>query len=508
MIFCILFTACSTIENPDQADDAPKGFKGIMDSGSTDVLVQWSKGDRISINGNAYYTSFHDDVSETLFVCSGDEAVPHDNSPLYEAFYPHTLAYMDEWNGISLALPVNQPFTEPEAICIPMYASSDTQELEFNFLTGVLGLKLLIQKDSLAIRRISLKSSDALSGRFSISDGKAVMEGKVGSTRMTIDRTIHTSSPLDICFNVPEGTYTDLCICIEAENGADISYPTETVLNILAGRKTDMTIKINPDEYVPANCLYYKSTDGKAIIPFDMEPVSNVYKDGIGIMTFATTLTTIKSNAFRNVEGFCTDGARLTEIRLPKSVKSIGNYAFENCSALKEFIFPVNDQYTSVAASIFCGCTSLEYIFIPDNVTKINNNAFMNCSSLKEIRLPEHIDKIPQNTFNGCSSLKTINIPKSLTVIGVKAFMGTALEEFEIPAAVTVLESQTFQDCTSLKTLKVNRLEADNSITAMNSSNVLKNCTSLQTILVPQAGVDIYSNAENWSNHKQIIKGF
>lgn len=507
---CLLAGACSEPILPDGSEvtsgEEPLGFKGVIMDESADFETRWSKGDRISINGNAWYTSFHDDTAATVFVCSGHEVSPAETSPRYEAFWPYTIAYTDEWNGISLSLPVNQTFTEAEEVRPPMYAFSDTEELNFRYLTGVLCLEVSLQSDSLSVRRISLSASKALSGRFSISEGKAVMDGVLGSTRMTIEREIEASSPLMACFNIPEGSYEDMNISIEAENGAVMDYPLESVLEIRAGRKNNVGICINPEDFVPDNCIYYTSTDGQVITPYGMEPLSNVYEDGIGVMTFGASLTTIKSDAFRNAEGYCTDASRLSEIRLPKTVKSIGNYAFEYCTALKRFRFPENALYTSVAASMFNGCTSLEGVHIPDNVTKINNNAFMNCTALKEVRLPAHIDKIPQNTFNGCTSLKKINIPDSLSVIGVKAFMGTAIEEFRVPAAVAALESQTFQDCTSLKILKIMRYGPDGEITLLKSKNTLKNCTALESIIVPAGSVETYANAENWSNHAALIK--
>lgn len=509
VILCIFFGACSQVESPETPytpEESPQGFNASIDNEYSDIPFRWSKGDRISINGNAYYTSYHDDVLSTVFTSPNEEAVPSGSSPLYTAVYPHTIVYQDEWNGSGLFLPVNQSFTDIAGINPPMYAVSDTRDLVFRHLTGVLDLKLSLSSESLVISRISLKSSKALSGKFTISDGKAVMAGNVGSTRMVIDKKMSGNSPLSVCFNIPVGTYDDLGITVEAGNGSKVTYSASEATEIMSGKATSMEICINPEEYVPENCLYYTSSDGNIIVPFDMTPVSNVYKDGIGIMTFDSPLTTIKSNAFRNLEGYCTDASRLTDIRLPKTVKSIGNYVFENCTGLKKFRFPENELYTSIAASLFTGCSSLEHIHIPDNITKINNNAFMNCSSLKEVRLPVHLDKIPQNTFNGCSLLKRINIPESLTTIGVKAFMGTALEEFEVPAAVTELPSQTFQDCAYLKTLKLNRFGPDGSITVMSSGNVLKNCSSLEEIIVPEGSVEAYGNAENWNAYIEIIK--
>lgn len=68
---------------------------------------------------------------------------------------------------------------------------------------------------------------------------------------------------------------------------------------------------------------------------------------------------------------------------IPKSVTSIGDYAFFMVGNLENISIP--DSVTSIGNRAFYFCTSLTSIVIPDNVTIIGNDAFYYCTSLKDV---------------------------------------------------------------------------------------------------------------------------
>mgnify|MGYP002523255243 CR=1 FL=1 len=193
------------------------------------------------------------------------------------------------------------------------------------------------------------------------------------------------------------------------------------------------------------------------------------------------TVTTISDWAFSN----CTS---LTEITIPESVTTIGYGAFSGCSSLTKITIPAS--VTSIGDGVFSGCSSLTEIIIPEGVTSIGDRAFSGCSSLTEITvaegntafvsvdgvlynrertilyaypggksterflIPETVTMIQNGAFNGCSSLTEITIPESVTTIGNGAFFGcSSLTEITIPASVTSIGNCAFSDCTSLKKL-------------------------------------------------------
>ena len=76
-------------------------------------------------------------------------------------------------------------------------------------------------------------------------------------------------------------------------------------------------------------------------------------------------------------------GNARTEYRIPDSVTSIGNYAFELCNNLKSVEIP--DSVTSLGDLAFSKCSNLESVIIGNNVTSISGWAFDYCEKLKYV---------------------------------------------------------------------------------------------------------------------------
>ena len=108
-----------------------------------------------------------------------------------------------------------------------------------------------------------------------------------------------------------------------------------------------------------------------------------------------------------------------------KSVTSIGNGAFEDCTSLTSVTIP--DGVKCIGHSAFYECTSLKSITIPDGVTSIGGTAFSDCTSLTSITIPDSVTILNSFTFSGCKSLSDVNIPDGVTYVGDGAFSGTAI---------------------------------------------------------------------------------
>ena len=91
--------------------------------------------------------------------------------------------------------------------------------------------------------------------------------------------------------------------------------------------------------------------------------------------------TTIPNKAF--YDETTTDSFKITNIILPSTLQTIGNYAFGKIRA------------TSVV--------------IPEGVTTIGENAFAN-ATIQSISLPSTLTTLGNNAFSGCASLKTIQM--------------------------------------------------------------------------------------------------
>ena len=73
----------------------------------------------------------------------------------------------------------------------------------------------------------------------------------------------------------------------------------------------------------------------------------------------------------------------IKNIAIPESVKSIGIWAFWNCTSLKSIEILESVEYIGNLA--FWNCASLTSIKIPNSVKSIGDKAFKYCASLKEV---------------------------------------------------------------------------------------------------------------------------
>lgn len=77
---------------------------------------------------------------------------------------------------------------------------------------------------------------------------------------------------------------------------------------------------------------------------------------------------------------------------------------------------------TSVGASAFENCTSLEIVELEEGITSINGYAFYGCTSLKELELSKSLKSIGENAFEGCTSLQKVTAYPKLTALKNTSF--------------------------------------------------------------------------------------
>ena len=264
---------------------------------------------------------------------------------------------------------------------------------------------------------------------------------------------------------------------------------------------------------IPKNQIWYTTTDDSKLFPnttnvttFGAVLISNVYKNGRGILTFDDNVTKIGNNAFYNCSS-------LTSVTIPDSVTSIGGSAFYNCSSLTSVTIP--NSVTSIGNYAFRKCTSLTSITIPDSVTSIGEDAFAYCSSLQAFygkcasldnrclvfdgilnsfapsgltsyTIPDSVTSIGKYTFSSCSSLTSVTIPDSVTSIGNYAFLGcSSLTSVTIPNSVASIGNYAFLGCCSLTSVTV-----PDGVTSIGDC-AFEGCSSLTSVTIPNSVTSI-----------------
>jgi len=209
-------------------------------------------------------------------------------------------------------------------------------------------------------------------------------------------------------------------------------------------------------------------------------------------VTIPNSVTSIGEYAFYNCSG-------LTSVTIPNSVTSIGYYAFYGCSGLTYITIP--NSVTSIGNAAFYGCSNLDSVTIPNSVTTIGNFAFRNCTSLTSIIIPNSVTSIGNSTFADCSSLNLITIPNSVTSIGEYAFSGCSnLDSVTIPNSVTTIGRGAFYNCTSLTSIII-----PNSVIYI-SHYAFQNCHSLGSVTIPNSVTYIGIQAfKGCSNLREVI---
>jgi hypothetical protein len=129
-----------------------------------------------------------------------------------------------------------------------------------------------------------------------------------------------------------------------------------------------------------------------------------------------------------------------------KTVTSIGDYAFSDCTNLTSVMIP--DSVISIGQQAFGNCTALTSVTIPDSVTRIgtslnsagNAGAFVNCTSLTNVIIGNSVTNIGGAAFFGCTNLTRVTIPASVTSIYAQAFYGCSrMTNFTFPGNAPAL---------------------------------------------------------------------
>ena len=132
-------------------------------------------------------------------------------------------------------------------------------------------------------------------------------------------------------------------------------------------------------------------------------------------------LKAIKLNNGLNYIGeYVFHGTNLTTLTIPGSVKFIEANLFGYSTTLKELV--LEEGIERIKRKGCFGLAGLERVRIPSSVRSLGEEAFSCCYSLKEIVLPEGVREIGDKCFRFCNALREVNLSNNIETVGNQAF--------------------------------------------------------------------------------------
>lgn len=148
------------------------------------------------------------------------------------------------------------------------------------------------------------------------------------------------------------------------------------------------------------------------------------------------------------------NGSKIISVSIPKTVKTIGEKAFWNCSELLSLSIP--EGVTSIGNSAFINCSKVQYIDFPSTITSVGDGAFMDCHELVSVRFKPGSEKvrIGDNLFSKCWVLTDVTLPEKADCISAGMFANCfALNKLNIPEGIESIKWQggyPFMSCNAL----------------------------------------------------------
>lgn len=194
--------------------------------------------------------------------------------------------------------------------------------------------------------------------------------------------------------------------------------------------------------------------------------------------------------------------------------------AFKNCTGLKKIVF---GKYGGISSGDLRGCSSLETVVFPDDLSNYEIQShgngtnwgyvFRNCTSLKRVDFLPKVNVNPidnasiNDCFYGCSSLEYIDVPESFNYLFEKGFGSFIRDCVNLKTAIfrpTTYTTFSGNCCSNTPLLE--------SLVIFNPTPPTVGWAGLPSngiciIYVPDESVDAYKAASNWKTFGDRIKG-
>ncbi len=228
-------------------------------------------------------------------------------------------------------------------------------------------------------------------------------------------------------------------------------------------------------------------------------------------------LTSIKlPSSLKSIGEEAFSGTGISEITIPNGIETIGQEAFKNCSKLGTVNLPQDFEY--VFKEIFRGFDYIDIkggkekvlltlaekeeitdLVIEPGCTKIWDDEFAHCKNLVSVTIPNTVKHIGARAFLGCDKLKSIVIPEGVVSIGTSCFSGLTIESVTLPNSLKIIADDLFSGCGQLTDIHIS-----DSVTHI-GDNAFTSCQSLKDFILPEKLESIGREAFSFSLSGKLV---
>ena len=138
------------------------------------------------------------------------------------------------------------------------------------------------------------------------------------------------------------------------------------------------------------------------------------------------------------------DASSVLSVQLPKTLKTIGQYAFAE-SWIGELDIP--EGVTEIGSYALSGMGFLKNLVLPESLTTLGSYALSD-SGVQAVQFGGGLRQLPEGAFEGCDQLATVKLPEGLTSIGARAFYDCMeLWGIALPSGVRAIGEYAFWNC-------------------------------------------------------------
>lgn len=201
-------------------------------------------------------------------------------------------------------------------------------------------------------------------------------------------------------------------------------------------------------------------------------------------------------------------------LSIPSTIKHIGEYAFIDCgSSMTVNIadpaawcqMELGNEHSSPLSSagkVLVYDIETTDIKIPNTVSSIGNFTFYQCRKIRTLSIPGSVTNIGSSAFEDCTGLTSVSLTYGNISISGSAFEGcTGLTEVTVPGSINVIAINAFKNCRNLKSV-ISEIEYPSAI----DNSVFEGLPSYAVLQVPKGTKSAYQSVAGWNHFEKVVE--